>query len=142
MRHDFASYICTDPDYLQFCKKEEQRKWWYFQIIDKDILDRYEGEEELFISAYNRDEYINGRSIRKVVDGISCISATIDLDECSDDEIERCLHHLGYSITGDCRSVNIKEECGDDWEQLCCEFLFEEMIPELLENEQIALLRL
>lgn len=142
MLHDFASYQCTDPDCLQFCKKEGQRIWWYYQVIDDEILEKYEGDEKRFIRAYINNEHINGRSIRQAVDGISAVAATIDLDEYKDDDIERCLHHFGYSMQGDCRFVDIKEECEDDWDQLCCEFLFEEMIPELLENEQIPLLRI
>lgn len=139
--YDFSSYECTDSDCLQFCKKEGQRIWWYFQIIDDELIEKYDGDKEGFISAYNSNEHINGRSIRQAVNSISAVAATIDLDDCIDDDIERCLHHFGYSMTGDCRFVDIKEEFEDDWEQLCCEFLFEEMIPELLENEQIALLR-
>ena len=141
MRYDFASYICTDPDCLQFCKKERQRVWWYLQVIDDEILEQYDGEEGRFITAYINNDYINGRSLRHAIDGISVVEATIDLDDYKDDNIEQCLHHFGYSMTGNCRFVDIKEECEDDWEQLCCEFLFEEMIPELLENEQVALLR-
>lgn len=141
MLHNFSSYICTDPDCLQFCKKEGQRIWWYFQVIDDEILSHYDGDEECFIRAYNNNDYINGRSIRQSIDGISIVSATIDLDDYTDDDIEQCLHHFGYSMTGDCRFEDIRENYGDNWEQLCCEYLFEEMLPELLENEQIPLLR-
>ena len=142
MLHDFASYECTDPDCLQFCKKEGQRIWWYFQIIDDELLERYEGDEERFILEYNGNEYINGRSVRQAVDSISAVAATIDLDDYKDDNIERCLYSFGYSMQGDRRFVDIKEDCGDNWEQLCCESLFEEMIPELLENKLIELIRL
>lgn len=142
MFYNFLSYECTDSDCLQFCKKGGQRVWWYFQIIDDELLERYEGDEERFISAYNNNEHIDSRSIRQAVNGISAVAATIDLDDFKDDDIERCLHHFGYSMQGDCRFLDIKKDCRDNWEQLCCEFLFEEMIPELLENEQIELLRL
>lgn len=134
MRYDFVSYECTDPDSLQFCKKEGSRVWWYFQVIDDTLLGRYKGDAKRFISDYNRDEHINGISIRKTVDGTSSVAATISLDEYSNDEIEQCLHQFGYSMQGDCRFVNIKENSDDNYEQLCCEFLFEEMIPELLNN--------
>ena len=137
MRYDFASYKCTNPDCLQFCKKEGQRVWWYFQIIDKELLARYNGDEKRFISEYNSDKRINGRSIRQMVDGISSVAATIDLDEYNNNDIEKCLHQFGYSIQGDCRFVDIKKECEDNYNQLCCEFLFEDMIPELLNNEQL-----
>ena len=58
--YDFKSLICTDPDCLQFAKKENGHSWWYIQIIDHNILDEYEGHEEDFITAYENGAIVNG----------------------------------------------------------------------------------
>ena len=60
------------------------------------------------------------------------VSATIDLHDYKEREIERCINTYGYTILGDNRFVDIKKEYRYNWQQLCCECLFEEMIPELL----------
>ena len=58
--YDFKSLICTDPDCLQFAKKEDDHRWWFIQIIDRDILDEYEGREEEFAQAYENGAIVNG----------------------------------------------------------------------------------
>lgn len=60
------------------------------------------------------------------------VSASVDLNDYKEKQIERCINSFGYTIIGDSRFIDIKKEERYNWQQLCCECLFEEMIPELL----------
>ena len=140
--YDFKSLICTDPDCLQFAKKENEHSWWYIQIIDRNILDEYEGNEENFATAYENGAIVNGIDIRHAVNTYSKVSASIDLDDYKESEIERCINTFGYTIGRDCNFIDLnREEFKEDKVMLCCESLFEDMLSELLTNEQINLLR-
>ena len=68
--------------------------------------------------------------------------ASIDLSIYSEEEIESYIHGYGFSLKNNPHFINIKEECGDDWKQLCCEYIFEQLIPELLTYEQFELMNL
>ena len=139
--YDFKSLICTDPDCLQFAKKENEHSWWYIQIIDHNILDEYEGHEEDFITAYENGAIVNGIDIRHAVNTYSKVSASIDLDDYKESEIERCINTFGYTIGRGRNFIDLnREEFKEDKVMLCCESLFEDMLPELLTNEQIKLL--
>ena len=139
--YDFKSLICTDPDSLQFAKKENDHSWWYIQIIDHNILDEYEGHEEDFITAYENGAIVNGIDIRHAVNTYSKVSASIDLDDYKESEIERCINTFGYTIGRSRNFIDLnREEFKEDKVMLCCESLFEDMLPELLTNEQIKLL--
>jgi hypothetical protein len=98
---ELSSYVCTDPDGLQFGKKVNEYCWHYIQVIDDGPFHKV-------------------------------ILASVDLNDYSETQIEQCIHSFGYTIIGDSHFINIKKEKGYDWQQLCCECLFEEMIPELL----------
>ena len=140
--YDFKSLICTDSDCLQFAKKENDHSWWYIQIIDRNILDEYEGHEEDFATAYENGAIVNGIDIRHAVNTYSKVSASIDLDDYKESEIERCINAFGYTIRERCSFIDLnREEFKEDKVMLCCESLFEDMLPELLTNEQINLLR-
>ena len=140
--YDFKSLICTDPDCLQFAKKENDHSWWFIQIIDRNILDEYEGHEEDFATAYENGAIVNGIDIRYSVNTYSKVSASIDLDDYKESEIERCINAFGYTIRERCSFIDLNsEEFKEDKVMLCCESLFEDMLPELLTNEQINLLR-
>lgn len=140
--YDFSSYICTDPDCLQFGKKETESCWHYLQVIDDAILSSFDGDSAAFVAAYENNSIINDKDIRKTVNGDSIVDASIDLNDYTEKEIESYIHGFGYSLRNNSHFVNIKEEYGDDWKQLCCEYIFEQLIPELLTNEQIQLLSL
>ena len=140
--YDFKSLICTDPDCLQFAKKENEHSWWYIQIIDRNILDEYEGHEVDFATAYENGAIVNGIDIRHAVNTYSKVSASIDLDDYNESDIERCINRFGYTVRGDCNFTNLnREEFKEDKVMLCCESLFEEMLPEMLTNDQIKLIR-
>lgn len=140
--YDFKSLICTDPDCLQFAKKENEHSWWYIQIIDRKILDEYEGHEEDFATAYENGAIVNGIDIRHAVNTYSIVSALIDLDDYKESDIEQCINTFGYTIRERCNFIDLnREELKEDKVMLCCESLFENMLPELLANEQINLLR-
>ena len=94
--YDFKSLICTDPDCLQFAKKENEHSWWYIQIIDRKILDEYEGHEEDFAKAYENGAIVNSIDIRHAVNTYSTVSASIDLDDYKESVIERCINTFGY----------------------------------------------
>lgn len=72
--------------------------------------------------------------IQRVDDGPfhEVISASVDLNDYKETQNGKCLNSFGYTIIGDSRFIDIKRKEGYDWQQLCCECLFEEMIPELL----------
>lgn len=72
--------------------------------------------------------------IQRVDDGPfhKVVSASVDLNHYKEIEIEQCINAFGYTIIDDKRFIDIKKEKGYAWQQLCCECLFEEMIPELL----------
>ena len=97
---DLSSYVCTDPECLQFAKEENEHCWHYIQRVDDCPFHEV-------------------------------ISASVDLNHYKEIEIEQCINAFGYTIIGDSRFIDIKKE-ESDWRQLCCECLFEEMIPELL----------
>jgi hypothetical protein len=66
----------------------------------------------------------------------------IDLDDYKESVIERCVNTFGYTIGGGRGFIDLNsEEFKEDKVMLCCESLFEDMLPELLTNEQINLLR-
>jgi hypothetical protein len=139
--YDFKSLICTDPDCLQFAKKENDHSWCYIQIIHHNILDEYERHEEDFITAYENGAIVNGIDIRHAVNTYSKVSASIDLDDYKESEIERCINTFGYTIGRGRNFIDLnREEFKEDKVMLCCESLFEDMLPELLTNEQIKLL--
>ena len=69
---------------------------------------------------------VNNEPFHKVVSG------SVDLNDYKEAQIERCITPFGYKIVGDSRFVDINKEEGYDWQQLCCECLFEGMISELL----------
>lgn len=140
--YNFKSLICTDPDCLQFAKKENDHSWWYIQIINRIILDEYEGHEEDFATAYENGAIVNGIDIRHAVNTYSKVSASIDLDDYKESDIEQCINTFGYTIKERCNFIDLnREEFKEDKVMLCCESLFENMLPELLTNEQINLLR-
>lgn len=140
--YDFKSLICTDPDCLQFAKKENGHSWWYIQIVDRNILDEYEGREDDFATAYENGTIVNGIDIRHAVNTYSKVSASIDLDDYKESDIEQCINTFGYTIRERCNFIDLnREEFKEDKVMLCCESLFEDMLPELLTNEQINLLR-
>ena len=140
--YDFKSLICTDPDCLQFAKKENDHSWWYIQIIDRNILDKYKGYKEVFATAYENGAIVNGINIRHAVNTYSKVSASIDLDDYKESDIEQCINTIGYTIRGDSNFIDLnREEFKDDKVMLCCESLFEEMLSEILTNEQIKLFR-
>ena len=140
--YDFKSLICTDPDSLQFAKKVNDHSWWYIQIIDRNILDEFEGHEENFATAYENGTIVNGIDIRHAVNTYSKVSALIDLNDYKESDIERCINTFGYTIGGDRDFIDLNsEEFKSNKVMLCCESLFEDMLSELLTNEQINLLR-
>ncbi len=140
--YDFKSLICTDPDCLQFAKKENDHSWWYIQIIDRNILDEYEGHKENFAAAYENGAIVNGIDIRHAVNTYSKVSASIDLNDYKESDIEQCINTFGYTIRGGRGLIDLNsEEFKANKVMLCCESLFENMLPELLTNKQINLLR-
>ena len=105
-------------------------------------MDEYEGHEEDFATAYENGAIVNGIDIRYSVNTYSKVSASIDLDDYKESEIERCINAFGYTIRERCSFIDLnREEFKEDKVMLCCESLFEDMLPELLTNEQINLLR-
>ncbi len=139
---DLSSYICTDPDCLQFVKKETECCWHYIQVIDDSILSSFNGDSTAFVAAYDNKSIINSVDIRKAINGDSIVAASVDLNDYSEDEIESYINGFGYSLRNGSKLTNIKEECGDEWKQLCSEFIFEQLISEMLTNEQIKLMRI
>jgi hypothetical protein len=104
-------------------------------------LDEYEGHEEDFITAYENGAIVNGIDIRHAVNTYSKVSASIDLDDYKESEIERCINTFGYTIGRGRNFIDLnREEFKEDKVMLCCESLFEDMLPELLTNELIKLL--
>ena len=84
---------------------------------------------------------VNGIDIRHAVNTYSKVSASIDLDDYKESEIERCINTFGYTIGRGRNFIDLnREEFKEDKVMLCCESLFEDMLPELLTNEQIKLL--
>ena len=112
---DLSSYICTDPDCLQFGKKENEHCWHYIQVIDDAILGSFEGDSIAFVTAYEKQSVMNGIDVRKAINSDSIVSASIDLKDYSEYEIESYIHRFGYTLRKSSQFINIKEECGDDW---------------------------
>lgn len=128
-RYDFTNFVCTDPDELQFACQENEHCWWFIQVIDARILDLYEGKPDDLAKAYKEGLIVGGIDVRRAINGISTISASIDLYDYTEKEIKNSYHSFDYS--DDLDDIFLK-----------CECLFENNMFELIENEQIELIRL
>ena len=71
---------------------------------------KYEGHEEDFATAYKNGTIVNGIDIRYAVNTYSKVSASIDLDDYKESEIERCINTFGYTIRGGRDFIDLNRE--------------------------------
>ena len=107
-------WFCTNPDCLQYCKKENNTEFSFIQAV---WLDTY-GDDI-------RDENAKDES-----DNYAICTGCIDLDLYSEDDIECAISSYGYTLT------SIKNTYGDDAYQIIAECIFEDYC--LYDNHSIA----
>lgn len=110
--------VWTDPDTLQGCIKLNERSYHYFQVTDRELLDKYEGYPMRMVEDYFNAVDEDGLNVVERLNDIrSWFEECVCVDDYDSDEIGEVLSSYGYdeaklSLTG-------------DYCQLVCECMFE-----------------
>jgi len=123
MRYNFHNMTCTDPDTLQFAQEQSEECWYYVQVRDDDVLERFCGHASEFIEAYEQ----NAEFAQLIDCHTGMYAGDVDLADYTDEEIEDHIKPYGYTLKeGDKDSV--KKMYGNSWKQICCECIFEQLM--------------